>query len=68
MSTAVKEVKKPIKYDYPTNEYDKVLEPDEDFYRAITIDELRKRVKEDIHQWYKERNESNSITRSTTIS
>jgi len=68
MSTAVKEVRKPAKYDSNTNEYDKVLEPDDDFRRAITMDELRKRVKEDIHQWYKERNESNSITRSTTIS
>ena len=46
----------------------KYLEPDDDFRRAISMDELRKRVKEDIQQWYKERNESNSITRSTTIS
>jgi len=68
MSTAVKEARKQVKYDHTTNEYDKVLEPDEDFYRAITMDELRKRVKEDIHQWYKEKNESSSITRSTTIS
>ena len=42
--------------------------PDEDFYRAITMDELRRRVKEDIHQWYKERDECNSITRSTAVS
>jgi len=46
----------------------KYLKPDDDFRRAISMDELRRRVKEDIHQWYKERNESNSITRSTTIS
>jgi len=42
--------------------------PDADFYRAITMDELRRRVKEDIHQWYKERDERNSITRSTAVS
>ena len=30
-----------------------IFEPDEDFYRAISIEELRRRVKEDIHQWYK---------------
>ena len=29
-----------------------ILEPDEDFYRAITMDEFRKLVKEDIHQIY----------------
>jgi len=46
----------------------KYKQPDEDLRRAITMDELRKRVKEDIHQWYKERNESISITRSTAIS
>ena len=43
-------------------------EPDEDFYRSISMDELRRRIKEDIHQWYKERNESNSIARGTAIS
>jgi len=43
-------------------------EPDEDFYRSISIDELQRRVKEDIHQWYKERNENNSNTKGTTIS
>ena len=32
--------------------------PDEDFYGSITIDELHRRVKEDVHQWYKERNEN----------
>ena len=46
MSTVVKEIKKPIKYDYPTNEYDKVLEPDEDFYSAISADEFKKRALE----------------------
>ena len=29
-----------------------ILEPDEDFYRAITMDELKKMVKEDIRQMY----------------
>ena len=52
---------------YHTNEYDEVLEPDEDFHRAITMDELRIRVKKDIQQWYKEKNDSNSITGSTTM-
>ena len=33
-------------------------EPDEDFYRSISTEELLRRVKEDIHQWYKERNEN----------
>lgn len=37
-------------------------EPDEDFYRSISIDELRERVKKNVHQWYKERDGSNSIT------
>ena len=32
-----------------------ILEPDEDFYRAITMDEFRKLVKEDIHQIYSEK-------------
>jgi len=40
MSTAVKEVRKSVKYDYNTNECDKVLEPDEDFYSAISMDEF----------------------------
>jgi hypothetical protein len=43
-------------------------QPDEDLRRAITMDELREMVKEDIHQWYKERNESISITGSTAVS
>ena len=38
-----------------------IFEPDEDFRRAISMEELRRRVKEDIHQWYKEKNECNSI-------
>jgi len=50
------------------SEYDRVLEPDEDFYRAISMEELRKRVREDIHQWYKEKDESNSIARGSAIS
>ena len=43
-------------------------QPDEDFYNSITIDELHRRVKEDVHQWYKERNENNSLIQSTAIS
>ena len=43
MSTAVKELRKPVKYDCDTNEYDKVLEPDEDFYSAISAEEFKKR-------------------------
>ena len=43
MNTAVKEVKKQVKYDYNANEYDKVLEPDDDFYRAISAEEFKKR-------------------------
>jgi len=34
----------------------------------ITMDELRRRIKGDIHQWYKERYENNSIIESTEIS
>jgi hypothetical protein len=41
--------------------------PDEDFYRSITIDELHKRVKEDVHQWYKERDEYHSVIESTAV-
>ena len=44
MSTAVKEVRKPAKYDSNTNEYDKVLEPDEDFCRAISAEEFREKL------------------------
>ena len=44
------------------------FEPDEDFYNSIPIDELHRRVKADIHQWYKERNGNNSLTESTAIS
>ena len=43
-------------------------EPDEDFYGAISIDELQKRVKKDIHQWYQEKYENSSNTKGTTIS
>jgi len=50
------EVKEPVYY-----------EPDEDFYNSITMDELQRRVKEDIHQWYKERNENYSNTKSTAV-
>ena len=37
-------------------EPDMIFEPDEDFYRSISMEELRKRVLDDVHQWYKERN------------
>jgi hypothetical protein len=47
---------------------DEVFEPDEDFYRSISIDEFHRRVKEDIHQWYKEKNENSRITGGATIS
>ena len=43
-------------------ESDMIFEPDEDFYRSISMNELRERVKKDIHQWYKEQSESYSIT------
>ena len=32
--------------------YDEILEPDEDFYRAITMDELRMRTHEFIHKLF----------------
>jgi len=47
---------------------ERVFEPDDDFYRSISMDELRRRVKEDIHQWYKERDDSNSVAGSTAVS
>ena len=45
-----------------TNQERVYYEPDEDFYRSISMDELRKRVLEDVHKWYKEKNECNSNT------
>jgi hypothetical protein len=48
--------------------YDEFLEPDEDFFRAISMEELRARVLKDVHQWHKERNENNCNTGSTAIS
>jgi len=33
-------------------EPDMIFEPDDDFYRSISIDEFRALVKEDIHQIY----------------
>ena len=35
-----------------TNEYDEVLEPDEDFFNAITKDELLKGIHEDIEKFF----------------
>ena len=49
-----------------TNKYeepDMIFEPDEDFYRSITIDELREKTHEFIHKLFTT-NESNSITGS----
>jgi hypothetical protein len=43
-------------------------EPDEDFYNSITIDELQRRLKVNIHQWYKEKNENNCVTEGTAVS
>jgi len=53
MSTAVKELRKPAKYDCDTNEYDKLLEPDEDFYSAISADEFKKRALEVVERVHK---------------
>jgi len=36
----------------PDEEPDMIFEPDEDFYRSITVDELRKSVKEHIHNLF----------------
>ena len=40
---------------HPASVYEEVLEPDDDFRRAISIDELHKRVKDNVHKWYSER-------------
>ena len=40
---------RPLEMQYPEQE---ILEPDEDFYRAITMDELLERVLDDIHKFY----------------
>ena len=42
--------------------YDEVLEPDDDFYSAVPMDEIRKKVHVLIDKLYA--NESNSITES----
>jgi len=36
----------------PDEEPDIIFEPDEDFYRSITVDELRESVKEHIHKLF----------------
>ena len=41
-------------------------EDDDDEY--ITMEELRRRIKLDIHQWYQERNENCSISEGSAIS
>jgi len=47
-------------------------EPDEEFYNSITMEDLRKRVLTDIHQWYREinenKNENYSHHKSTAVS
>jgi hypothetical protein len=43
-------------------------EPDDDFYSSITVEELREKVLEDVHQWYREKNENSSPTKSTAVS
>ena len=41
-------------------------EPDEDFYRSVTIDELKEKSHEFIHKLFAN-NESNSVTRGRQI-
>ena len=41
---------------------------DDDHDEYITMEELRSRVKEDVHQWYKEKYENCSISEGTAIS
>jgi predicted transcriptional regulator len=53
----------PVADEQPT-----IFEPDEDLRRSISIDELRERVKRNVHQWYKERNESSSVTGGRAVS
>ena len=43
----------PFEKQYPPQPF---LEPDDDFRRAITIDELHSRVKENVHKWYSPKN------------
>jgi len=42
----------PFEEQYPPPPF---LEPDDDFRRAITIDELHRRVKNNVHKWYSQR-------------
>ena len=49
MSTAVKEVRKQVKYNHTTNEYDKVLEPEPCIY---TSEELRASVVQRTNDFY----------------
>ena len=41
-----------VQYLVPNNEPDVVCEPDEDFYRSITIDELRESAHKHIHKLF----------------
>ena len=41
-----------VQYLVPKNEPDVVCEPDEDFYRSITIDELRESAHKHIHKLF----------------
>jgi len=36
----------------PNEEPDEIFEPDDDFYRSITVEELRKSAHEHIHQLF----------------
>ena len=48
-----------------TNEYEQVFQPDDDFYRSISMDEFLERVKKNVHQFYEsKRNESSNIAGS----
>ena len=44
------------------------IDDDDDDEDYITMEELRSRVKGDIHQWYKGKDENTGIKKSTAIS
>ena len=41
-----------VKHYIPNEEPDMIFEPDEDFYRSITMDELHESAKEHIHKLF----------------
>ena len=51
----IKRGKNMYRLTHHTDEYDEVLEPDEDFYSAITKDELLKGIHEDIEKFFANR-------------